>query len=53
MFVSGVMESSVMKMSQFFSLALGAAVELGLFFGQATERAFEKVPVHADDVVVG
>ena len=42
-----------MKRSQYFSLVLGAAVALGLFFGQAFERAFEEVPAHADDVVAG
>ena len=42
-----------MKRSQYFSLVLGAAVALGLFFGQAFERALEEVPVHADDVVAG
>ena len=42
-----------MKRSQCFSLVLGVAVALGLFFGQASERALEEVPVHADDVVAG
>ena len=42
-----------MKRFLCFSLVLGAAVALGLFFGQAFERAFEEVPAHADDVVAG